>query len=128
MIVVDASAVVAALNREPGFDRVVECIRMDAEACITPISALEVVMVLARQHADPVREVQVFLARARIAIHPIDGEQTALAQQAFLTYGKGRHRARLNLSDCFSYAAAKALDARLLYVGNDFSQTDILAA
>lgn len=100
---------------------------MDAELFITPISALEVVMVLSRQHEDPVREVEVFLSRARIAVHPIDGEQTALAQRAFLIYGKGRHRAQLNLSDCFSYAAAKALNAPLLYVGKDFTQTDIRA-
>jgi ribonuclease VapC len=51
-----------------------------------------------------------------------------LAQDAFLKFGKGRHPARLNLGDCFSYAAAKALNAPLLFVGNDFSKTDISVA
>ncbi len=50
------------------------------------------------------------------------------ALQAHLRYGKGRHPARLNLSDCFAYALAKQLDAPLLYKGDDFSQTDIRSA
>jgi len=45
-----------------------------------------------------------------------------------LTYGKGRHPAQLNLGDCFSYAAAKTLNAPLLYVGADFAKTDIRPA
>ena len=47
---------------------------------------------------------------------------------AFLLFGKGRNPARLNLGDCFSYAAAKVVDAPLLFVGGDFAKTDIRAA
>ncbi len=43
----------------------------------------------------------------------------------FSTYGMGRHPARLNIVDCFSYACAKALGAPLLFKGDDFAQTDI---
>jgi len=50
------------------------------------------------------------------------------AWQAWLRYGKGRHPASLNYGDCMSYGAAAALSAPLLFVGNDFSQTDIDAA
>ena len=35
------------------------------------------------------------------------------------------HRAGLNLGDCFAYALAKALDAPLLYKGDDFALTDV---
>jgi ribonuclease VapC len=35
------------------------------------------------------------------------------------------HPASLNLGDCFAYEAAKERECRLLFVGEDFSQTDI---
>ena len=38
---------------------------------------------------------------------------------------RGQHPARLNLGDRFSYALARALNEPLLFVGDDFSQTDI---
>ena len=50
------------------------------------------------------------------------------ATQAWLAYGKGRHPAALNFADCLSYALAKRADEPLLFIGNDFSQTDIEAA
>ncbi|MEI7630337.1 MAG: type II toxin-antitoxin system VapC family toxin, partial [Actinomycetes bacterium] len=38
------------------------------------------------------------------------------------------HPAQLNFGDCFSYALAKANTEPLLYVGLDFSHTDVDAA
>src|SRR5476651_1321895 len=105
MIVVDASAVVALLNREAGHEALFPRLFAEKQRVITPISTLEVVMVLARRYANPAYEAQNYLRQEQIAVHPIDEAQAWLAQQAFLTYGKGRHPARLNLSDCFSYAA-----------------------
>jgi ribonuclease VapC len=35
------------------------------------------------------------------------------------------HPAALNLGDCFAYEVAKEHACRLLYVGEDFSQTDL---
>jgi ribonuclease VapC len=56
----------------------------------------------------------------------------AIAQEtvaAFARYGKGRgHPARLNLADCLIYASARANNAPLLFLGDDFSQTDIATA
>ena len=58
------------------------------------------------------------------------GRRTAasIALDAYLRFGKGLHPARLNLGDCFAYALAKALDAPLLYKGDDFAMTDIRSA
>lgn len=50
------------------------------------------------------------------------------ARRANLTYGRGRHSARLNFGDCFSYALAKCCNELLLFKGNDFSQTDLVPA
>ena len=63
-----------------------------------------------------------------IQIAEVTLEQAGLAVDAFLRYGKGRHRAALNLADCFSYALAKSRNAPLLFKGDDFSRTDIEAA
>lgn len=38
------------------------------------------------------------------------------------------HPAQLNMGDCFAYACARAHDVLLLFVGNDFSQTDVRSA
>jgi ribonuclease VapC len=128
VIVVDASAVVALLNKEPGFEALAARMVLDRARYISPVSSVEAVMALTRNHRDPGRTLDIFLAQESISTLPIDQEQAALARHAFLTYGKGRHPARLNLGDCFTYAAAKALNASLLYVGRDFSQTDIVSA
>jgi ribonuclease VapC len=54
--------------------------------------------------------------------------QAEFAIEAFRRFGRGRHRAALNIGDCFSYALAKATDQPLLFKGNDFAQTDIRPA
>ena len=43
-------------------------------------------------------------------------------------FGKGRHPAGLNFGDTFSYALARRMGVPLLFVGDDFAQTDMLAA
>ena len=55
-------------------------------------------------------------------------ELAAIAREAFLRFGKGRHPARLNCGDCASYALAKSLNIPLLFKGGDFAKTDIVPA
>jgi ribonuclease VapC len=128
VIVLDASAIVAILTRETGFESLLPKLVADADRRISPVSSLELVMALARHYDNPVQQANAYLLQESVLLHPIDAVQTEWAHYAFLTYGKGRHPARLNLGDCFSYAAAKALNAPLLYVGDDFAKTDIIAA
>ena len=60
---------------------------------------------------------------------PITDKEAHTAFAAFSRYGKGRgHPAQLNLGDCFAYAMAKNAQATLLFKGEDFDKTDILAA
>ena len=51
-----------------------------------------------------------------------------VAREAYFRYGRGYHPAGLNFADCFSYALAKARHEPLLFKGDDFSKTDIVAA
>lgn len=59
-------------------------------------------------------------------IVPFDEAQAEIALAAWRRFGKGRHPAGLNLGDCFSYAVSRAEGVPLLFVGNDFVQTDVL--
>lgn len=69
------------------------------------------------------------LNRYGVEIVPFTLEHAEIANRAYLAFGKGYHaRAKLNLGDCFSYALAKATGEPLLFVGDDFTHTDIPSA
>ena len=63
-----------------------------------------------------------------MAIVPLMEERALAAAAAYRRWGKGLDPAGLNICDSFAYALAKERDCPLLYVGNDFSQTDIRSA
>lgn len=83
------------------------------------------IVVLRQLGVDGLREADTFLRRAGVLIEPVTIEQGEMARQAYHDFGKGRHRAGLNFGDCFSYALAKAMGEKLLFKGDDFSQTDV---
>ena len=70
-------------------------------------------------------EVERAVAAMELRLVRIDREELEIALDAYQRYGKGRHRAKLNMGDCFAYACAKTNDARLLYKGDDFTHTDL---
>lgn len=45
--------------------------------------------------------------------------------QTYKRWGKGFNPAGLNFGDCFAYEVAKEHGCRLLFVGEDFSKTDV---
>jgi ribonuclease VapC len=64
-----------------------------------------------------------------IRVLPFDRASARAASDAYRIFGKGmKHPAQLNFADCAAYALAKALGARLLFVGNDFARTDLRSA
>lgn len=128
-MVLDTSALVAILFDEP--DRP-ELIRKIAAARTRMISTATLVessiVVEARRGESAGRELDLFLHRARIEVVPVDPEQAELARAAWRRFGKGRHPAGLNFGDLFAYALARAQGDELLFKGEDFSHTDIVAA
>ena len=74
------------------------------------------------------REFDLLLHRIGAEIVPFNPEQSEAARAAWRTYGKGRHRAGLNIGDCCAYALSKISGEPLLYKGDNFSETDILSA
>ena len=129
MIVVDTSALFAIATEEDERDAFIDILDdVDAAVC-SAVTYVETVMVLTGRSRRTARErVKGLFETFRIDIAPVDDAMTEAAVTAFDIYGKGRHRARLNLADCFTYALASTLNAPLLFKGDDFAQTDIVPA
>ena len=125
-MVLDTSAVLAILQDEPERRRFNEAIEAAETRSLSTASWVECSMILeSRYGADAVRDLDLFMAKAQVALVAVDEEQAELARRAFRKYGKGRHPAGLNFGDCFSYALAQALNEPLLFKGQDFPRTDV---
>jgi ribonuclease VapC len=123
VIVADTSAIMAVVAFEP---RRPDCERALSEAEGVALSAGTLLELNIVSNARGVGEaVQRFLEVYDLAIMSVTAETAWVASEAYLRWGRGYHPARLNYGDCFSYALAKELDAPLLFIGDDFSQTDI---
>jgi ribonuclease VapC len=129
VIVVDTSVVVAIIKDEPEAAAFVDILDESQMTIMSVVSYVEAHMVTNdRRLRTEATDVDNVLAAAGIEIVDVTRDQAGLAVSAFLAYGKGRNRARLNLADCFSYALAKSRGAPLLFKGDDFSKTDIVPA
>ena len=128
-VILDSSAVLAILFREPGFEAYELAISRAASRRISAANFVEVSTVVeARGGHGAVQQWDALIREAGIAVESVTEEQALIARQAFSDYGKGRHPAALNFGDCFAYALAKSLGEPLLFKAEDFRQTDILAA
>lgn len=127
LVVVDTSAIVALLKSEPGWEALATRLHAASSRVLSVANWLELSLVVAGRHGDEATLdfLDRFLQTAGIEFRPVDEPQTRIAREAFLRFGKGRHPAGLNFGDCFSYALARILDAPLLFVGQDFLQTDV---
>jgi ribonuclease VapC len=125
-MVVDTSAVLAILQREPERRALLEVIEGADTVRMSVANFVEASIVIeARYGSDGLRDLDRFVSRAGIEMIPVDVEQGQLARSAFSRFGKGRHRAGLNYGDCFAYAAALAFSEPLLFQGDDFGHTDV---
>jgi ribonuclease VapC len=128
-MILDTSALVAILFREPEAALFAGLIHNADRCLISAGTFLELSIVMERQ-TEPAAERQrdMFFRRAGIIIEPFTVEQAHIARQAFHDFGKGRHPAGLNFGDCFSYALAKFTGEPLLFKGDDFRKTDLVFA
>jgi ribonuclease VapC len=128
-MILDSSALLAILLKEPEAERFASVIAAGGVVRMSAANYVEAA-VFVDQNGDAVRRAMLdtFLAEFSIRIEPVTAEQALLARQAFVLFGKGRHKAGLNLGDCFSYALAKAFREPLLFKGGDFGNTDLEAA
>ena len=128
MIVIDTSAIVAIALQETEQSVFGYAIASARERRLPVSCYLECVMVLS---ARRIRRdwIDRYVRDADISMSGSDALQGRLAADAFERFGRGSgHPAKLNFGDCLAYAAAAALNAPLLFKGEDFLQTDIRPA
>jgi ribonuclease VapC len=127
-LVIDTSALVALLEEEETASGLRSALAADDVRLISTVSVLEATCVLGARHGPAaVLELTLFFSEFHFQQAPFDNEQLSIAQRAWLLYGRGRHPAKLNFGDCASYALAQSKGEPLLFVGDDFSQTDVRA-
>jgi ribonuclease VapC len=120
-MVVDTSAILAILQDEPERRTFNEAIEAADSRSMSVATFVEVSIVIeARFGAGGVRDLDLFIERAGIALVAVDLEQARTARRAFARFGKGHHKAGLNFGDCFSYALADVRGESLLFKGDDF--------
>jgi len=125
-MILDTSAIVAILFREPGYDVLLEkLVAAPASAVGVPTLTEAAIVVSARIKRDSRALIARFMMEGSLYTVPFGEEHYGIAVNAWLRYGKGRHRAALNFGDCMSYATAKLADQPLLCVGEDFTHTDV---
>lgn len=127
-MVIDTSAILAILWGEPEARRIVVALTQANERLISAATKVETnVVIISRGHAEGMQQLDLLLAKIQPEIATVTTKQVSIARVAFQRFGRGRHTARLNFGDCFSYALAKDTGQPLLFKGNDFSRTDLEA-
>jgi ribonuclease VapC len=126
-MVIDTSAILAWLKEEPQRPRIIAALEAHSARRLSAVSLLEAqIVVRAREHPALLEKLERFLDEIEILVTPFDENQARLAADAFQRYGKGQgHPAQLNMGDCAVYALAKSVNEPVLFVGNDFAQTDV---
>jgi ribonuclease VapC len=129
-MVVDTSAVIAIIFREPEWRELSQIAAGDPVLAISAISVHEASVVTAGKKKDPraVQLVDDLIRDLSIDVVPVDLASSHAARAAYFRFGKGYHAAGLNLADCFSYSLAKTREEALLFKGGDFLKTDIVPA
>ena len=122
-MIVDTSALIAVLRREPETDGFAESLLASSEVRVSAGTLLEARLVAERDGGTA--ELAELLEVFGIDVVPVDARQVDLAFDGFRRFGRGRHPAGLNFGDLFAYALARALDAPLLFKGDDFGRTDV---
>ena len=133
ILIVDTSAILAVFLLEPEHEAIEAALAAAEVIEMSAATYVELGTVFCRRHpSDPVaarRRMDAYLTRARVGLAPFDAAQARVAVDARIRFGKGLGGpGKLNLGDTYAYALAKVRNAPLLYVGDDFNQTDIASA
>ncbi|MCB1005711.1 MAG: type II toxin-antitoxin system VapC family toxin [Acidimicrobiales bacterium] len=127
-MVVDTSAVVALLMAEPQGPRIEQRL-LEETGVMSAATRVELGMVIeARSGPAGTLLLDELLDRVDIDVVAVDAALADEALRGWRRFGKGRHPASLNYGDTFSYALARQLDLPLLFVGDDFTHTDVRPA
>lgn len=125
-MILDSSAAVSVIFHEERNLVLLAAIGAAEEVSIGAPTLFETEIVVTGRYGRKGRAlVASFLEKNDVSILPFDGRHWDLAADAFVRFGKGRHRARLNYGDCMTYATARVAGEPLLFIDDDFGRTDL---
>ena len=128
-MIVDSSALVAIMVREHDADKLIDLIGQTGRCKVPAPALVEASIVLGARGGQTMLDLlDEYLVKARIAKLSFTADHAAVAAEAFLRGGKGRHAAGLNFGDCISYATARLEAMPLLFKGGEFRLTDVECA
>jgi ribonuclease VapC len=123
VIALETSALIAIVLQEPDASKCAAATAADSDRKISAGTLAEAMIVAdGRNVGDAMKAL---VERLKAEIVPVSAEKVA---EAYRQWGKGNHPAGLNFGDCFAYALAKELACPLVFIGNDFTRTDIMPA
>ena len=128
-MIVDSSAVLAVILREPDHEAVLDkLVAAGAIGIGAPTLAETSIVLAARLPGDPRTLLGRLIQVLSMEVVPFTEAHWSVALDAYQRFGKGRHRAGLNFGDCLAYATARLARQPLLCCGDDFGKTDIALA
>lgn len=126
MIAIDTSALMAIVMNEPEADACISAIEQADRLLISAVTVAEAQIVASRQNVG--EEMTRLVEGLGFEVIDLNEKSGRSVAEAYEKWGKGAHPAALNFGDCFSYVVAKVNSCRLLYIGKDFSLTDLESA
>jgi ribonuclease VapC len=125
-LILDSSALVAIVRREPGHDALLDRLAEASTAGVGAPTLVETGIVLSARMGVLGRTLLARVVQdAALVIVPFSEQHWTVAVDAFTRFGKGRHPAALNFGDCLTYATARLAGQPLLCIGGDFARTDL---
>ncbi len=126
MIVLDTSALIAVLRREPAYEACKAALGRGTPMLMSAGTLAEAFIVAGRRNVG--LEMAELIDALGVEIVPVTSAAARRVAAAHARWGKGVHPAGLNFGDCFAYALAQENSCALLYVGDDFARTDVQSA
>jgi ribonuclease VapC len=123
VIAVDTSALMAIMLDEPQADACTAALSTDERILLSAGTLAEALIVSARR--DVSAELSRLIDGLDLEVVPVTPASAQRIARIYVRWGKGGHPAALNFGDCFAYEVAEANKCPLLYVGENFSKTDI---
>jgi len=123
MIAVDTSALMAIILGGAEADACVKVLEAETEVLISAGTVAEALIVAARRNVA--EEMASMIDGLGFNVVTVTAASARRVAQAYQRWGKGTHAAGLNFGDCFAYEVAKEHSCGLLFIGDDFSKTDL---
>jgi ribonuclease VapC len=123
MIAVDTSALMAIVLNEPQAEACIAALEADDDIMISAGTVAEALIVAARRNV--LAEMESVIDGLGFEVVTITPAAARRIAQAYEKWGKGVNPAALNFGDCFAYEVARDHNCKLLFIGDDFSKTDI---